>query len=139
MAKQVSKKKRKKKSARGGIVVVLIGGAVAAGYFLRDCMPNWGLGGGGAGEQSADANNPPVETQPVGERGTVSVVVKGEQCTLGERTLPCAEACAAIKADKVAAETRIEIDSTAGAHAVVEAFTTCLSEAGYAVDVASPP
>lgn len=130
-------KKKKKGGGKGGVLVLLIGGAAAAGYFLRDCMPNWGMGGGsGKGDATQTASETP-ETKPPGDRGTVSVVVKGEQCSLGTQTLPCPEACASIKQAHKPADSRVEVDSTTGAHEVVEQFGTCLKDAGFTVDVRS--
>src|SRR5690606_5109461 len=104
--------------------------------FFRDCLPNFGMGGGGsdgAGEESADKDtDTPTEDQTQGEKGTVSIVVKGEQCMVDgkEEALACPKACEDIKASADTAS-RIDVDATVGAHAIVEELKTCLKDAGF--------
>lgn len=133
------KKKKRKKKGKGGVIVVLICGVAAAGYFLRDCIPGFGVGGGaGDGTESSesDSDNPDTEPKP-GEKGTVAVVVKGETCEAGGDATPCMDLCTSIKGEHTPEESQVEVDGTNGATETVEAFRGCLADAGYTVNVKS--
>ncbi len=130
----MARKRKKKKSGGMGIMALVLALVAGAGYFFRDCLPNIGLGGGAGTSSSSSPEDPstkPVAEKPAGEKGTVLVTVRGEECVLGEAApAPCVQVCEAVKGANPPT-TQIQIDDTVGAHAVVEELKTCLGEAGF--------
>lgn len=122
-------KKRKRGSGRMGVVALLIAGVVAAGYFIRDCLPSFG-GGKGPGAGGAESTEK-SEKKTDADKNTVSIVVKGEQCSLaGADAMDCAALCEQLKGQH-APDTRVEIDTTVGTQATVDGFKSCLETGGF--------
>ena len=84
--------------------------------------------GGGVTPDGPPAAEPPAEALSSPE---VTVVVESQQCALdGEPAAPCPEVCRDLveRAPKV-----VVLDGAGGAHGVVEAFRSCLTEGGLSV------
>ncbi|OIP41842.1 MAG: hypothetical protein AUK47_05675 [Deltaproteobacteria bacterium CG2_30_63_29] len=136
MSKRIIRKKKK-----GGLgILLLITAAVGAGYFFKDCLPNFGIGGGGSGTSKESGEKDEVTQTPKPDdnaKNTVAVTIKGEECILGAAApQACPKTCADIK-EKYPAETRIEVNATVGTQATVEAFKQCVSDAGFKVSLQS--
>ncbi len=131
----VTQKKTQGKHRFGsmGVLGLIIAVVLALGYFMKDCMPNMGIGKKVSSEESSAPPAAKDAAQGEGSAGVkvVPVVVKGESCQVaGDAVAPCLEVCATLMA-KEARTTRIEVNSVQGAHGVTEALKACLVEGGF--------
>ena len=124
-------RRRKRKKGGAGIAALLIAAVVAAGYYFRDCLPNFGVGGGAGSSETSSDENPTDKEVKEGNQGSVVILIKGEECSIdGGEAQSCPKACESLKSqDKK--EIRIDIQGELGAHAVVEDFKKCVDEAGF--------